>query len=887
MNINLRSRWLSAALAAALLSLPASVPAQSPAPGRANLALVARPSTSFVSGHENLDALNDGAAPSNSNDKRATAYGNWPRNGLQWVQYDWSQPVNVDRMEVYWFDDQGGVRLPVACRLKYWDGTAFAPVSGASGLGLEANRFNTTTFQAVTTAKLRLEFDSNGKSSTGLLEWRVFDTGQSANFAPVAQAGVDRVVVLPAPTRLNGTVKDDGKPMARPATRWNKESGPGEAAFADPAAAQTTATFSKPGAYILALTATDGQLSATGRVAVTVENPPPATHLTPLITRPYSISSPFWNARAKALIENWIPHCMAKIADTNLPEGGLVNFVQAGLKLAGKPHARHKGPVFANAWVHNTIEAMCVALCVEPGADTALAAAQASLRARLDEWIPQILSAQEPDGYLQTCYTLDNHRRWSNKADHEGYLAGYFIESALAHHVMTGGKDTRMYLAARKLADCWCRNIGPAPKRAWYEGHQAFEMALVRLARFVDDLEGPGKGQAYVDLAKFLLDSRKDGHEYDQSHLPVTEQYEAVGHAVRAVYSYSGMADIAMETGSPDYQSAVRSIWANLVQKKYYVTGGVGSGETSEGFGKDYSLPNHAYCESCSGCGELFFQHKMNLAWQEARYADLFEETLYNAILGDVDLDARNFTYTNPLDSAGARYKWHVCPCCVGNIPRTLLMLPTWMYTRSSDALYVNLFAGSTVAVGPVAGTQIQVVQRTEYPWKEAVSLTLNPAQPARFSLHVRQPDRQTTCLYTSTPAVTGLAALRVNGQPVTPEIRNGYAVITRQWSAGDRVEFNVPLRIQRVRADSRVAADTNRVALRYGPLVYNFESADQNIEQILAPDAPLSTEWRPDLLGGVTVIRGSFASGAPFIAIPNYARNNRGGRSIVWIRER
>jgi len=285
------------------------------------------------------------------------------------------------------------------------------------------------------------------------------------------------------------------------------------------------------------------------------------------------------------------PHCYRKISDPTVPEGGIENFVQAGNKLAGRPHTGHQGPVFANAWVHNTVESMCVALMVDPQGDHEILRAQQAIRERLDDWIPKILSAQEPDGYLQTFYTLNNRPRWTNKHDHEGYLAGYFLESAIAHYQMTNRTDARMYEAAKKLSDCWCDNIGPAPKKYWYEGHQELEQALVRWARFVEDVEGAGKGRKYVELAKFLMDSRRDGEEYDQSHLPVVQQYEAVGHAVRAVYSYSGMADLAMETGDVDYHSAVRSLWNNLVNKKYYVTGGVGSGETSEGSARTTRSP--------------------------------------------------------------------------------------------------------------------------------------------------------------------------------------------------------------------------------------------------------------------------------------------------------
>jgi hypothetical protein len=851
----------------------------------ANLAVVAIASTSFVSGHETLTALNDGFTPAHSDDKSHGAYGNWPQSGTQWVQYDWNQPIKSNRMDVYWFDDQRGVRLPTACRLKYWDGSSFVTVTGASGLGLAANTFNTTTFPEISTTRLRLEFDGREKFSTGLLEWRVYDSGGSPNLAPSVSAGVDRVVVLSGQTYLEGRVRDDGKPKAAPAVHWSQDSGPGTVTFGDATAAATTARFSAAGHYVLRLTADDGQLSASATLGVTVDPPPPAVPLDAVATTGYSLTSPLWRGRAKALIVNWIPHCVRKINDPETREGGVENFVQAGRKLAGQP-AKHVGAVFANTWVYNTLESMCIALLVDAQGDEEILQAQAALRKTLEDWIPKILSAQESDGYLHTQYTIQGHRRWSNKHDHEGYQAGYFMEAAMAHYLMTGGKDARLYEAAKRLADCWCDNIGPAPKKAWYDGHQELEQALVRFARFVEAREGAGKGRKYVDLARFLLDSRRNGEEYDQSHLPVTRQYEAIGHAVRAVYSYSGMADIAMETGDADYHSAIKSLWNSIVNRKYYVTGGVGSGETAEGFGKDYSLPNNAYCESCAGCGELFFQHKMNRAYQEARYADLYEETLYNAILGGIDLEGKNFTYTNALDSGGRRYPWHGCPCCVGNLPRTLLSLPTWMYSRSADSLYVNLFIGSTVTVDNVASTRVTLVQATDYPWSGNVAITVNPAEARRFSIRIRAPNRNVSALYTASPACDGIVSLAVNGTAVTPAIERGYAVLTREWKAGDRIDLVLPMKVQRVKGSSRIAATAGRVALRYGPLIYNIESVDQDANSVLGPASELATRWEGGLLGGVLVIKGTFSDGKPLTAIPNYARLNRGGRSIVWIKD-
>ncbi len=857
------------------------------APVGANLALVARSSTSYVSGHETITALNDGSTPQNSNDKSHGAYGNWPRNGTQWVEYEWSQPVSVAGMDVYWFDDGGGVRLPKACRLHYWDGKELAKVPSPTGMGMEANRFNRSSFQEITSSRLRLEFDSDGTYSTGLLEWRVYDSGKSPNFPPAVQAGVDRVVVLGGTTHLTGSVRDDGKLNQNVTLIWSQVAGPGKVRFGDTHKAVTTASFSQSGSYTLKLEGNDGQLAASDTLQVTVDPKPPADHLTAIEPRPYQLTSPFWKERVKKQIVNWIPHCISKMEDPKVEEGGIENFTEAGHKIEGRPNKGHKGAVFANAWVHNTVEAMCVALMYDPQGDPEITKAQKAIRTTLEDWVPKILSAQEPDGYLQTFYTLNKVPRWSHRSDHEGYLAGYFIESAIAHYLMTGKADARMFNAAKKIADCWCDNIGPAPKKAWYDGHQELEIALVRLARMVETVEGPGKGRKYIELARFLLESRQGGDEYDQSHLPLQKQYEAVGHAVRAIYFYTGIADMAIETGNVDYYSAARSLWDNIVNKKYYVTGGIGSGESSEGFGKDYSLPNHSYCESCSGCGELFFQYRMGMAYQHSRYADLYEETLYNAILGGLDLEGQNFTYTNPLDGDFARYKWHVCPCCVGNLPRTLLALPSWMYASSPDSVYVNLFIGSTTTLNQIAGTDVQMVQTTDYPWKGDVSLVVNPRQSKRFAVKVRIPNRNVSGLYSSTPEISGLESIKLNGKTVKPRIENGYAVFARTWKAGDRIDLVLPMKVQRVKASDKVAATSGRVALRYGPLIYNFESVDQDLSLVLDSRSALNPVWRSELLGGVMTIQGKSASGAPMTAIPNYARNNRGGRSLVWIKDR
>ncbi len=714
-------------------------------------------------------------------------------------------------------------------------------------------------------------------------------------------AGPDRVAVTSgaaAQTYLNGWVgygepwwhrvpwhQAKAAPSGPPPTvRWSKESGPGEVTFGDANALVTTATFSQPGEYVLRLEGDNGTEKVSSTFRVTTEAPPPPEPLEAVGLQRYRIDSKLWNRTSKALIVNWLPHCVAQLERTDLKEGegGLDNFVEAAKALRGEPHGPHKGYVFANAFVHNTVEALCTAQLVDAQGDKEIEAAQAAMRATLDRWIPIILAAQHPDGYLQTAYTLRDtskwHERWTEegRGNHEGYTGGYFIESAIAHHVATGGKDRRLYDAARKLADCWDAHIGPSPKQEWWDDHEAMEMALIHLGQHVDALEGKGQGERYFRLAKFLLECRRGGFEYDQAQAPVVQQYEAVGHAVRGPYLYSAMTDVAAVTRDPAYLSAIRSISDDISHRKFYVTGGVGSDPAYEGFGTAYELRNNGYCESCSSCGQMFFQSRMSRLYQDASYMDLFEETMYNALLGSTDLEAKHYYYDNPLDANVPRYLWHNCPCCVGNIPRTLLSLPNWIYARGKDGLYVNLFVGSAVTLD-VAGTAVELVQRTEYPWQGKVRITVSPKSATTFALRVRSPGRAASKLYQATPSADGITRLAVNGKAVQPHIEHGYAVIERTWHPGDIVDLELPLRVQRVRADARVKAVAGRVALKYGPLIYNIEQQDQDIGKALSDNAALKPEWRGNFLGGVTVIRGQFADGTPLLAIPNFVRDNRG----------
>jgi uncharacterized protein len=867
--------------------------------GPLNIARVAIPSSFAYASENRISSLNDGVTPASSFDRTHGVYALRqefaPDNKSPWVQYEWSQVVEIDKVEVYWAVDHPRpdaipgsrwptIQVPKSYRILYWNGSDFVPVNKPQGLGIAADTFNATSFEPVKANKLRLEVTPQKDDPAGVLEWKVYNSGPVPKLPPVIDAGIDRSVVTGAHTYLSGKVtwlQDSPGNVIR----WQKASGPGSVAFANATALITTATFSAAGDYVLTLAAS-GSDDRSHSFDVHVEPAPPKDRLDVVYTRKYSIDSPFWNERAKVLIVDWIPYCVHMCERTDIApmrgDGGIDNFIEAGKANRGEPHGKHKGFVFSNAWVHQTVESMCIALMVDAQGDQDILQAQEQMRSTLARWIPIILAAQMPDGYLQTAYILADRaswpERWSpdHRGNHEGYVAGYFIESAINHYTLTDGKDLRLYNGAKKLADCWVANIGPG-KKAWFDGHQEMEQALVRFGRFVNDQEGNHRGDAYIALAKFLLDSRRGGSEYDQSHLPPGQQYEAVGHAVRATYFYSGMADIAAETHDPDYQSAVISLWDNMINKKYYLTGGIGSGETSEGFGPNYSLRNDAYCETCSSCGLIFFQYKLNLAYHDAKYADLYEQTMYNALLGGISLDGKSYCYTNPLVNT-ERALWHICPCCVGNLSRTLLMIPTWSYVKDASGLYVNMFVGSRINVGQVAGTDVEVVQKTDYPWKGSVSITVNPKESKTFSVYVRIPDRTTSKLYKDSPAISGVKRFAVNGKEEHPRIQKGYAVVTREWKAGDRIELELPMEPQRVDADARIKADLNTIALKYGPMIYNVETADNhNIHQKLSGD-PLKVEWRPDLFGGTMVIKGKWADGSDMVAIPNYARMNRAG---------
>jgi uncharacterized protein len=597
----------------------------------------------------------------------------------------------------------------------------------------------------------------------------------------------------------------------------------------------------------------------------------------------------FWKDQAKRLTEKWLPHCIRQ-----MEEGGqgqeLLNLIALGRVQRGEPADwKYTGLPWSDAYVYNTVEAICLALAVSPEGDAELAKAQAQLRAKLDEWIPIILAAQAPDGYIHSFHVLNNHPRYSNVGWHEFYVMGYLLEMGVAHFEMTGGKDRRLYDAAVRCGDHLSATFGPPPKRTWRNGHPGMEYALCRLGQLVNEVEGAGKGDKYIQLANHFLNHQDEGEkpsDYNQSDRPAVELAEAKGHAVRATYFYTAMTDMALLQWSAAYQQAVDRIWTNAIQRKHYLTGGVGASQKGEAFAGDYELPNEGYCESCAGCGLSFWADRMHRLHQDGHYRDVQERVLYNNILGSVELSGTNFYYQNPLASDKARYPWHRCPCCVGNIPRALFAIKDLIYSvnPSRTELYLSHYVDSEAALPNVGGAALRVRQQTRYPWEGDVLVTMHPAKASEFTLKLRIPDRTESELYSATPDLRGKFTLRVNGQPQSPKIKRGYIALRRAWKAGDRVELLLPMEVQRVHCDSRVLANRGRVALQRGPLVYNVEDVDNKpsaASLVLPPDLPLKAGWKDGLLGGVMAIEGRGIT-----AVPNFARLNRGGASQVWLIE-
>ncbi len=617
------------------------------------------------------------------------------------------------------------------------------------------------------------------------------------------------------------------------------------------------------------------------------------------------ITDKFWAPKMETNRRESIPYAMKMNEET----GRVDNFRKA----AGMMKGAYKGKRYNDTDVYKVIEGASYSLRLHP---------DPGLKKELDDLIGIIGAAQEPDGYLYTARTVDpkntppgaGPERWYYlNGSHELYSSGHMFEAAVAHFLATG---ERTFLdIAVKNADMLVRTFGPDKKHD-IPGHQVIEMGLAKLYRVTGNA-------AYLDLAKFFLDQRgrpHDGHpypadsvfaiynqkDYMQDHKPVIEQDEAVGHAVRAMYMYAGMADVAALGGYPEYTRAIDRLWENVVGKKMYLTGGVGSRGIVEGFGENYELPNSAYAETCAAIGNAFWNHRLFLLHGESKYIDVMERVMYNGLISGVSLDGRLFFYQNPLESIGGygRSPWFEVACCPPNMTRFLPSVPGYVYAINDDTLFVNLFVDSTSKI-PIGGKKdIEVIQQTKYPWEGLVKIGINPVRTADFTLAVRIPgwagnEPAPGGLYKFIDASDQPVKIWLNNKPVTPPVERGYALFKRTWRKGDIVTVSLPLAVRRVVANDLVEADRGMVALERGPIVFCAESADNGAEVLdfVLPDtARFQSFFRSDLVGGVRVVQGramSYVKGAEgkaaavprdFVAVPYFAWANRGaGQMTVW----
>jgi DUF1680 family protein len=649
---------------------------------------------------------------------------------------------------------------------------------------------------------------------------------------------------------------------------------------------------------------TDGRLGVSPTHAANLEKDYPVR---PVPFTSVHLNDVFWAPRIEVNRQVTIPFAFQQCELS----GRVDNFIRAAEALRGETLTNRKPPgyPFDDTDIYKVIEGASYALSVHP---------DPKLDAYVDSLIEKIAAAQMKDGYLYTTREIDpehphpwaGHARWEmEKVDsHELYDLGHLYEAAVAHYQATG-KRTLLDIAI-KSADLLTQTFGPGKKAIW-PGHQITEMGLAKLYRVTGN-------EQYLQLAKFMLDVRGPdgdkgaGREYNQSHIKVVDQTEAVGHAVRATYMYSGMADVAALTGDQSYVNAVDKIWENVVGKKLYITGGIGATGRGEAFGANYELPNMtAYNETCAAVGNDFWNYRLFLLHGDARYIDVMERTLYNGLISGVSLDGKSFFYPNPLESIGQheRQPWFGVACCPGNITRFLSSVSGYMYAHRGETIYVNLYAAGTGEIDLDGKRTVTLKQETRYPWDGAVKMTVTPSAPGAFAINVRipgwarnEPVPSDLYKYSDKAESSQSPTVKVNGTPVaTTTLDKGYVVINRTWKPGDVIDVNLPMPVRRVVANDQVAADHNRVALQRGPIVYAAEwpdSPSHHVRNLVLADAtPLTSEFKPDLLNGVEVIKGKATALSrdqqdhvtraeqDFVAIPYATWANRGrGEMVVWL---
>ncbi|MDX2443832.1 MAG: glycoside hydrolase family 127 protein [Bacteroidales bacterium] len=603
------------------------------------------------------------------------------------------------------------------------------------------------------------------------------------------------------------------------------------------------------------------------------------------------ITDQFWAPRIQRNHEVTIPISISQSIET----GRVKNFKIAGGIESGEFCSQYP---FDDSDIFKIIEGASYSLQTFP---------DPSLEATIDSLIYFIQIAQEEDGYLYTYRSImgdDSHpwvgKRWekTHLLSHELYNLGHMYEAAVAHFQATGKRS--LLDIALKSANLVNEEFG-WDKLENYPGHQEIEIGLVKIYRLTGE-------QKYLDLAKFFLDIRQGGERYSQSHKPVVEQSEAVGHAVRAGYMYSGMADVATLTNNKEYQNAISKIWEDIVYKKLYITGGIGASGGNEGFAEPYNLPNlSAYCETCSSIANVFWNHRMFLNDGNAKYIDVLERTLYNALLSGVALSGDRFFYPNRLESYGhdERKEWFGCACCPSNICRFIPSVPAYVYGKKADELYVNLYVDNTAKIKLSDGL-VEIIQSTKYPWEGKVNITLNPEEKQAFALFLRIPgwaqnEVIASDLYHFSEISEEKIQLSLNGKRIKPKMENGYVEIHRNWKKGDELELLLPMPIRKVISNEAVIENKDKIAYQRGPLVFCVEGIDNENGKVLNLiadiETPTETNFKKDLLNGTQVIR-IMAAGSSYnlkkeikvseeeerLLIPYHLWANRGpSEMMVW----
>jgi DUF1680 family protein len=621
------------------------------------------------------------------------------------------------------------------------------------------------------------------------------------------------------------------------------------------------------------------------------------------------LSDNFWLPRIEINRTVTIPASFERCEST----GRVKNFVMAANK-SGKFCTTFP---FDDTDIYKTLEGASFSLAVHP---------DPKLSAYLDSLIGIIGKAQEPDGYLYTARTIDpshphawsGKERWEKERElsHELYNSGHLYEAAAAHFMAT--KKRNLFDIAIKNADLVCSVFGPG-KLHVAPGHEIVEMGLVKLYRLTGKKE-------YLNTAKFFIEERGHYKGYDstskdswksgaywQDNIPVVDQEEAEGHAVRAGYLYAAVADVAALTGDDSLLKAIDKIWNNVVDKKMYVQGSVGAIGDGERYGNNYELPNAtAYNETCAAIALVYWNYRMFLLHGDSKYMDILEKSLYNGLISGVGLDGKSFFYTNAMQIRNSftfpqmeatRSGWFECSCCPTNLARLIPSIPGYMYAVNEDNLYINLFINSSADLS-VRNKPVQVVQTNNYPWDGGLTFTINPKAAAAFNLLVRIPGWAQnkaipSTLYQFQNESAEKPVIKVNGAVVDYTITNGYATIKRTWKKNDKVEVNLPMEVRRVVANEKLKEDIGKVALQRGPLMYCAEWKDNNGKAgniIMPGSAAFTTEFKPELLNGVMVLKSDVPAVVinsseniatvkqPFMAIPYYSWANRGkGEMTVW----